>query len=306
MRKNLAFASLLLICGLSTSLLASINLNTKAVQESVVFLYPAVPGTHLVDGDSSRAVGTGFLVRIPSKADSGRGALVLITARHIVEPSWAYCPGPDPEVIFMRVNKPNYDPGKDKSGVDYLALPLRKGKDPNYLVNPDDRVDAAVLILEPTEYPGFLVNMTIPISDFASDEELKFLGIGDPIASAGLVPGKSGENRNYPFFKFGNISSVPAEGTFTACGASRPALRLVRVWFIAANLVPGNSGSPIYYLPPGGNGVSLGGRAMVLGVQSSSILEADLACMTPIKDVLKIIEDHFAGGNLYRGVPKGQ
>jgi hypothetical protein len=306
MSKNLVLAFLLFFWGLSPSLRASINLNTKAVQESVVFLYPAVPGTHLVDGDSSRALGTGFLVRIPSKTDSARGALILITARHIVEPSWAYCPTSDPEFIFMRVNKPNYDPEKDKSGVDYLALPLRKGKNPNYLINPDDRVDAAVLILEASEYPGFLADMTIPVSDFASDEELKRIGIGDPIASAGLVPGRSGENRNYPFFKFGNISSVPDEGTFTACGASRPALRLERVWFIAANLVPGNSGSPIFYLSPGGNGVSLGGRPMVLGVQSSSILEADLACMTPIKDVFKIIEDHFGSGNLYRGVSKGQ
>jgi hypothetical protein len=174
-------------------------------------------------------------------------------------------------------------------------------------VNPDERVDAVVLVLDPTTYPG-LIDRAISVSSFASVDEQKFMGVGDQITSAGLVPGKSGENRNYPFFKFGHISTVPEEGTFIACEPSMPALRLERVWFIAANLVPGNSGSPIYYLPFGGNGSSFGGRPALLGVQSSSIVEADLAGMTPVEDVFKIIENHFAaqGADLYRGALKKQ
>ena len=62
------------------------------------------------------------------------------------------------------------------------------------------------------------------LSVFASPDEVTKLGIGDSIASAGLIPGKSGEKRNYPFFKFGNISSKPDEGVWVSCEHGMPEL----------------------------------------------------------------------------------
>ena len=48
---------------------------------------------------------------------------------------------------------------------------------------------------------------------------------------------------------------------------------------IAANLVPGNSGSPILYAPPRYSGA----RPILLGVQSTSYVSADLVGMAPIQ-----------------------
>jgi hypothetical protein len=70
------------------------------------------------------------------------------------------------------------------------------------------------------------------------------LGIGSQIATTGLVPGLEGLKRNYPVFKFGKIASIPDELVFFQCKpASQP--QGLRVWWIAANLGLGTSGSPI-------------------------------------------------------------
>jgi hypothetical protein len=107
--------------------------------------------------------------------------------------------------------------------------------------------------------------------------------------SAGLMPGLTGTKRNLPMFKFGQISNIPQEDIETGCAPMRPTF-LVKVWVIAANLVPGNSGSPIFHVPPGASGVSLGStRPMLLGIQSLSFLGADVAGMTPISYVYDIL-----------------
>jgi hypothetical protein len=54
---------------------------------------------------------------------------------------------------------------------------------------------------------------------------------------------------------------------------------------VAANLVSGNSGSPVFYVPAGAGGITLGGtntRPMLIGVQSVSIISADVGGMTLI------------------------
>jgi hypothetical protein len=117
--------------------------------------------------------------------------------------------------------------------------------------------------------------------------------------SAGLIPGLTGNNRNYPIFKFGQISNIPPEDIETHCSPNLSAFS-VKVWLIAANLVPGNSGSPIFHVPLGGSGFSFGGtRPMLLGLQSLSFLGADVAGMTPIKYVYDILQDiGFPDGEL--------
>jgi hypothetical protein len=143
---------------------------------------------------------------------------------------------------------------------------------------------------------------------FATADELKTIEIGDAVVSAGLIPEKTGENRNYPFFKFGNVSSIPNEPTWASCDG-KPALRLERVWFVAMNLIGGNSGSPIFFIrtPTGrrGGGIFVSGedarRASLIGIQSLSFNSADIAGMTPIEDAFKIFEQHIPGIDLYRG-----
>ena len=79
-----------------------------------------------------------------------------------------------------------------------------------------------------------------------------------------------------------------------------------RVWFIAANLVRDNSGSPVFFVPLGTGSIIVGGninRVVLIGVQSSSFEGADVAGMTPIEDVVDIIMKHLPNSDLYRGDP---
>jgi hypothetical protein len=268
------------------------TLNADVVKKTIVFLYAAKP-----DGtvDEEKPMGTGFFVMIPinfpGQVQKG-SSLVLVTARHMVDPNWAVClPQPErppDQHIFIRVNNKHYDPEKDQTGVGYLQVDLVKDGVKRYFVRDDDkRVDAAVVDLQWPRWGKMQEEydfLPIPLALFASSDEVARLKIGDSIASAGLVPGQSGEKRNYPFFKFGEISNIPDEPTKVDC-------RVQRVWFTAINLVNGNSGSPIFYTaPPIRSLVNSVSRAVIIGVQSGSIIPADLAAMTPIEDVFKIIE----------------
>ncbi len=310
----------LLLC-MGFQLRADTSLNTDLVKKMVVFLYPAHnDGT--VDRD--HPLGTGFLVSIQNKyypvpisvdAEHGItqtiGALYLVTARHIVNPEWALCSMPQPNVIWMRLNKMKYDPTKDATGVEYVALPLIQSGKRKFLVLDDDTVDAAVIEVgtlisrsDPKQKDRY-ETLSIPLSMFATPAEAKALKMGDSVISAGLVPGRSGEGRNYPFFKFGEISNIPNEPTPVGCGDGLE-LRLENVWFLAASLVSGNSGSPIIYVPPElcrmtrcTRGLN---RFIIIGVQSSSIAGSYLAGMTPIEGVFKIIEQIGDKDlDLYRG-----
>ena len=204
-------------------------------------------------------------------------------------------------------NNAKWNSGAATTGVDYVPITLVKDGVKQYWVrDDDDKVDAAIVnIALPL---GKYDTVPMRISLFASSDETKKLSIGDSIISAGLIPGRSGEKRNYPFFKFGEISNIPDESILMACEPGMPELRLERVWFIAANLVGGNSGSPIFYVPfpiclMSGISCTKGfSRAAIIGVQSSSFGGADIAGMTPIEDVFKIIEQRAQHElDLYRG-----
>lgn len=261
--------SLLILC-LPTN--ATININTDAVQKSVVFLYPADAQGNV---DRNRPVGTGFLVSIPLKSDPKSSYVVLVTARHMVDPNWAKCPAINPTIIYMRLNKKDYTASSSDVGFDFVPVQLvEKGK-PTWVHPAEDDIDAAVLPVSPDLHQKFDV-VTISVDLFPTDAELAAQSIGDPVMSAGLLPALPGIKRNYPVFKFGQISNIPAEDIETRCAPQQPTF-FVRVWLIAANLIPGNSGSPIFHVPLGGSGISIGGtRPMLLGVQSISVTGADL------------------------------
>jgi hypothetical protein len=319
--KKLACLLLSLVFSMSGSLArAETTLNAETVKKMVVFLFPAFP-----DGtvDKEHPLGTGFLIAIPFKGApqtrdangevNGKGALLLITARHIVDPNWANCAMPQPRRIYARIDTTNYDPKKGASGVDFEPVDLVELGQKKYLVrDDDDNVDAAVIDVTGKFSQAKYAFTPMTLAFFATAEEAKKLRVGDSIASAGLIPKRSGENRNFPFFKFGNISNIPDEPIWVGCpedGKLKSELRLERVWFIAVNLIGGNSGSPVFYYPP--SVCMLGflqcnsnivGRVMVVGVQSSSFDGADVAGMTPIEDVFKIIQDHASPDfDLYRG-----
>jgi hypothetical protein len=240
-------------------------------------------------------------VEIPLKSDPKRAYRVLVTARHIVDPAWANCENGNPAKIYVRLNKKNYTPGSGLSGIDFVHIDLTEQGRPTWRHHDDGHVDAAVIPLK-DQFETF-DTAAIPVALFPTEEETSLQSIGDPVMSAGLMPGLTGNTRNYPIFKFGQISNIPPEDIETRCSPSLPPSS-VRVWLIAANLVPGNSGSPIFHVPLGGSGVSFGGtRPMLLGIQSISFPGADVAGMTPIKYVYDILQSiEFPDSDLRRGV----
>jgi len=284
----------------SRSASATININVDAIQKAVVFLYAATASGDL---DRTRApIGTGFLIGMPIKSDKSRSYRALVTARHILDPTWAKCGYENPTKIFARVNKKIDKDDHTTSVVAFVPVQLVVNGQNLWLHNADEEVDAAIV---PIVLDDALMDVaSIPVRDFPTEQEAASQAIGDSVMSAGLLPGLPGTLRNYPIFKFGQISNIPFESIETACTGDALAPRFrVKVWLIAANLVSGNSGSPIFHVPLGGFGISLGGsRAMLLGLHLISYAVADVGGVTPIKFVYEILQGKpFEDADLERG-----
>jgi hypothetical protein len=278
---------------------ATININTDAVQKTVVFIYGSDAKGAV---DQNQPMGTGFLVGVPLKSERQRLYPFLITARHILDPSWAKCGRSNPSVVYARVNKKDFTPDSGDPGFDFIPIKLLDNGMPIWWHSVNDAVDVAVARF-PIDQEHFDVDL-IPVEMFPTDAETSAQSIGDPVMSAGLLPLFTGSTRNHPIFKFGQISNIPTENIETRCVQQMPPFK-VKVWLIAANLVPGNSGSPIFHVPLGGGGVSLGGtRPMLLGVQSISFLGADVAGMAPISFVYEILQSmNLPDADFRRGPP---
>jgi hypothetical protein len=194
--KALAVAGLLVGSARAQSL---IPINTEAVKRAVVFLYSADAAGQ---PDTSKELATGFLLEIPKRSDPKTSYFALVTARHVVDPVWACAAPQNPVAIYARVNRKTYDPVKDTSGVEFIKVPLIVGGQTTWTKHKSETVDA---VLVAVNYDKFSLNdvATVLVSDFPTPDELRVVGIGEEIVSAGLVPGLSGKNRNYPFFKFG-------------------------------------------------------------------------------------------------------
>jgi hypothetical protein len=286
---------------LGVSLVASlIPINVEAVKKAVVFLYSADPTGQ---PDTSKELATGFLVAIPiANSEPQRSYFVLVTARHVVDPVWA-CQGPtNPSLIYARVNRKDYDPKRDASGVEFVPLHLIVDNKTAWVKHTTDSVDAAVV---PIDVPRFLANdvVAIRLADFGTPTEIQAVGIGDDIVSAGLVPGLSGKKRNYPFFKFGKVSNIPDEEGVMPCRGDTKALNY---WYMAATLIGGNSGSPMFFLPAGNAVINFGGptnRPFLLGLQSMSVAAGEIAGMTPVQYIFEIIESlKLPNADLTRGI----
>jgi hypothetical protein len=78
------------------------------------------------------------------------------------------------------------------------------------------------------------------------------------------------------------------------------------LWYVAATLIPGNSGSPIFRLPPGNAALRFGdSRVFLLGVQSAAVVAGEIAGLTPSSLVFEIIESlKLPDANLDRGPAK--
>jgi hypothetical protein len=272
---------------------SSMPFNVGMVKKSIVFLY--------YPKAKDFEVGTGFLVGIPSKEDPKRSFVAVVTARHIVDPQWEGCSWANPQEIYARVNVKNFKVGQKEDGTDDVPLGLvNEGKNV-WWASANDRVDVAVIPVSSTHVEQLLRNDVhfIPVADFATKAETENykVGIGDQIVTAGLVPALLDAQRNYPAFKFGRISNIPEEPINMKCTQADKA-RPRDVWLLAGNFVGGNSGSPVYLLPPQ---PSLAHRVMLIGILAGSIPDVDLGQMVPSEYVFDVIQTHYPTANLYRG-----
>jgi hypothetical protein len=301
MRRILVLTILFLLVS-DLSAWATQNVNTVLLSKSVVYLYRGDTSGH---ADETQPLGTGFLVRVPLLSDPNSGYLVLVTARHMVDPAWDHCPDSQPQVIYLRFNKKQYDPTKDESGVNFGFIPLVTNGVPTWTRPQEDDADVAVILLDTKTMVEAADIGAIPVSDFATDEEAKQRITTDQVLSDGLLSAFPGVKRNYPVFKFGYISTKPDEPVPSQC-VRDGATRLMQLWLLSINLIPGNSGSPIFYTPEGANGVSFGGgRTTLIGLQSTSFMGADVSGMTPVKYIYEGIESlKLKDADLYRGAPQ--
>jgi hypothetical protein len=290
---------------------AGLTINTETVRRCVVFLYAA--GS---DGreDTEHPLGTAFLVAVPLASDAKKSYVLLVTARHIVDPQWACLPGIAPEVAWVRLNKKQYDSEKDETGLAYMPLLLRQDGRQRWFRHRRDDIDVAVVLLNAMKFAECDLT-AISVSDFGKPEEVKLISAGDDVVTAGLIPGRSGRKRNYPYFKFGKVSNILEEPFEQSCASGE--IRALRLWFVAADLVPGNSGSPIFYQPPGSGGTLLGApvmRPVLLGLQSLAFydqlpgwpaMSAGVVGMTPVHYIYETIEQMaLPDSDLYRGRPE--
>jgi hypothetical protein len=285
----LLFPPAVRVCG------SSMPFNVGTVKKSIVFLY--------YQKGKDFEVGTGFLIDIPSKADPNQSFVAIVTARHIVDPKWAGCSWANPQEIYARVNVKNFKVGQKEDGTDDVPLGLVNAGKNVWYASPNDRVDIAVIPVGSTHVEQLLNNDVrfIPVADFATKAETENykVGIGDQIVTAGLVPALLDAQRNYPAFKFGRISNIPEEPIYMKCTLTEAGKALPRdVWLLAGNFVGGNSGSPVYLLPPVPSALH---RVMLIGIIAGAIPDVDLGQMVPSEYVFDVIQAHYPAANLYRG-----
>jgi hypothetical protein len=300
MKRILTF--LFLTLTIDSPSMASVNINTELVRKSVVYVYG---GDNLgKQADPTKVLGTGFLVAAPLSSVGGRAYYLLVTARHVFDPAWAHRPTSNPEWVYLRMNTKNYDPKKDESGVGFVPIHLILNQ--TWIHHVDENVDVAVVLLNPKVFEDYDVD-EIKISDFATEEEAKQRVPSDPVLSAGPLLAYPGVKRNYPVLKFGYLSTLPDELIPSQC-VQNGGSTLMRLWFLSINLLPGNSGSPIFYVPEGANNASFaGGRAALIGLQSTSFLGFDVSGMTPVQYIFETVEAmKLTDVDLYRGLPQNK
>jgi hypothetical protein len=297
------FGLVLLLCALSSgSVHAMTSLNISVVTKSIVFFFASDPAGNVI---KDKLVATGFLVLVPNRGGENTYPL-LVTARHVVDPVWAGCEVSNPTRLYIRVNNMHFDRNSNSPGVSYLPVDLTANGSATWLKSDDESVDVAVLKAPRELLSGDYDIKFLNFRNFGKPDEIAKIGIGSQTTSAGLVPGLEGTRRNNPIFHFGRVASIPDETIGFKCRPdSQP--RPLRVWWLATTLVPGTSGSPIFFdplFPPGADVTAGEPRGMIIGLQSLALNGADLAGMTPAKYIMEVISQSVGtDADLNLGVP---
>jgi S1-C subfamily serine protease len=183
--------------------------------------------------------GTAFVLGRPIKADSTRGAYVLITAKHLMESfvgetATLNLRTHDPDGTWRRVPK---------------QIPIRTADGPRWAAHPSGDVVAMYVDIPPANAIPLL-----PTTLLADDQTVARLEIhpGDEVSCLGFPLGAQSNDAGFPVLRSGKVASYPLLPT----GKTK--------WFLMDFAVlPGNSGGPVYLV---NNTRAYGNAALNVGV----------------------------------------
>ena len=251
------------------------------VHRSPVFIYDAE-----ADGSPNREhpTATGFFVGVP--ATDNRLLRIFVTARHVINRTWAGCHDSNPKEIYLRFNRKADTSNSKSAGVAYVRLETAAFYQPD-----DDNLDLAVAIVAPKMIPDWDSYDIAPIwmSLFATDDELHSLAKGDQIYKSGLVPSSAGLKENRTSFTYATISDLSTEPSKAFCEREADPKSL-RLWELTPQLNVGRSGSPIFKTENRIiNAVRRSGPVLI-GVQSMASKEGGQSGMSSVADLSKTIK----------------
>lgn len=223
---------------------------------------------------------TAFVLSVPDNHHT-KFLRFLVTARHVIDPEWAHCQKPEPAEIVVRFNK-------QEGGLGYETLTLKKNGRRLFFVPDDDSIDLALVLLTSKAVPNLPTYkfFDIPFRILTTDAEAAALTTNQAVMTAGLLPDFPGEEKNYPVFKTGVLSSMPAEPIETDCENPLDPIA-IRVWLISAALIQGTSGAPVFTVVDRGPGAEH--SPVVLGVQSMAWPDKGVAGVTPASELVKLV-----------------
>jgi hypothetical protein len=286
-----------------------IPVDTEALRQNIVFLYDKTS-----PNPADWKVATGFLVGVHDKHSSNPKAawVLLVTARHVVDPEWTGCSrqiAHNPKQIEMRMNTKAYSPSTNPIGTDYVVVHLQEDGQPLWVHHDSEDVDVAVIPFTDQTIPPVGNKRwdrifeeddagAMPVDgSFATPDTIKAIDIGSSVVTAGLVPELAQARRNYPTYRYGRISNIFGEPLDVPCNLPGHFPKEYRVWSVAANYVPGNSGSPVFALPIDlvtARGTKLGGGLTgLVGLVSVGWPGSDFSGITPVSYIFAVVRKTF-------------
>jgi hypothetical protein len=275
------------------------------IPESVFFLYKSVPGATR----QRIATATAFVVSVPGDAHRPLTRF-LVTVRHVVDPEWAHCAGPNPESIQIRLNKWS-------GGVGYENIPLQANHAPRFFTA-DNASDLAVLQLDQQLIPALdqYKFIDIPFAMLPASGDLGSVQLAQQIVTAGLESRDVQEPFFYPELHSGVLAATPPGPIAIRCGTGSVP-RSLHLWFISATGPPGASGAPVYTFTS--RATASGSRAdalfdrnqpgqapetpVLLGIQSVAWPDRGLAGITPSTVLTELIQSALRQNARHTRIP---
>jgi hypothetical protein len=260
------------------------------ISESVFFVYSEI-GTGRGPG-RDRPAAAAFVLSVPSLDHRSR-VRFLVTARHVVDPEWAHCPGKNPTSIGIRLNRWS-------GGAGYERILLEVNHIRQFSTPVDETADIAVIrlderVVQDIESYKF---MDTPFRLLPTESELVSITrdgqiddahpVSRPIVTASMNAQAFSEEAIYPVSDTGMLTSTANEPVEIQCDPqSDPAL--LRIWTIAASGSGEVIGAPVYTTMLRGAGKIE--TPVLVGVQSIARPGRNAAGIAPADALSQLIQE---------------